>query len=491
MAEPLCLLIDKEPGAPIGVNLVEGVGSRVIIYAVTARSAAALCMIREGDELLSIDDTVVNGVHDAQTRLAISGTLRLLVRREPKKWCHFHCCVLATAVAAALATFGLVATLVADKLHMVVDGDWQRRLPLPERFYLHGEGALDFRGNISKRGRRPLGPYNLDALLVPALYGHPARTYDRTSTRLHILALAPSLAPDHSGGADPAALLSLPEWTDPRVGIWFLAPGTDGHAFGRAQKVLAERSNTHMLSLDRGFAEHRYNRMMSHLFAKSVTVPYLARQELLEHACAAAARGPDLRNRSGFMFHGDTGRYDGGVRAAVRDLLSFIPNSNFSSSYDVRHNDLQLERRHQLTLKVMLQSRFCLVPRGDDLSSARLFEVMAAGCLPILVRGEYSDTDLPFKHLIDWRTLVTWLIPQNMSLEHRHQRPPDEVMRQREREALGLVRQFSRTPISTLERVQMRIVRVACTTFNPYTEPNSLIDYMLDEIRCVDKSQKC
>lgn len=97
MAEPLCLLIDKEPGAPIGVNLVEGVGSRVIIYAVTARSAAALCMIREGDELLSIDDTVVNGVHDAQTRLAISGTLRLLVRREPKKWCHFHCCVLATA----------------------------------------------------------------------------------------------------------------------------------------------------------------------------------------------------------------------------------------------------------------------------------------------------------------------------------------------------------------------------------------------------------
>ena len=46
----------------------------------------------------------------------------------------------------------------------------------------------------------------------------------------------------------------------------------------------------------------------------------------------------------------------------------------------------------------MRQSTFCLVPRGDTPSSRRVFDAVAAGCIPVLIADDYTP---PFEEL-DW-----------------------------------------------------------------------------------------
>mmetsp|Transcript_31903 Transcript_31903/g.88185 ORF Transcript_31903/g.88185 Transcript_31903/m.88185 type:complete len:183 (+) Transcript_31903:671-1219(+) len=47
----------------------------------------------------------------------------------------------------------------------------------------------------------------------------------------------------------------------------------------------------------------------------------------------------------------------------------------------------------------MLQSDFCLVPRGDTPTTARLFNAIAAGCIPLIVADHIS---LPFSDVLKW-----------------------------------------------------------------------------------------
>jgi len=255
-------------------------------------------------------------------------------------------------------------------------------------------------------------------------------------------------------------------------------PAEDMRAFSSVRILLGRRQNTRVFSLDQAYALLKVNRQVARLYANSVPIPYLARRPLLEHACTASH--PDVRNRSGLMFHGDTGRYDNGVRGAVRDVLSWTPNSSYVSTYGLRHSAEALRKQHDASLVQMRRSRFCMVPSGDVPSSGRLFEAMAAGCLPILVRPDAQTFDLPFPGLIDWTQLVSWLHPRQLSLQQRHSPAPPPVMSLRKEEARLLQRALERVPVEQLERGQMRCYRVACTVFNPYRHASTLIDYMLD-----------
>ena len=54
---------------------------------------------------------------------------------------------------------------------------------------------------------------------------------------------------------------------------------------------------------------------------------------------------------------------------------------------------------HQAYLAQLSRSRFCLCLRGDTASSSRLFAVIAAGCIPVII----SDwIQLPFEELVDY-----------------------------------------------------------------------------------------
>ena len=383
------------------------------------------------------------------------------------------CFAFASLAAAAQAAF--VQPPVVRLLEDGGERSWMVRRPVPRSFYLHGSHALDFRANLTDDVA--FDQYQIDALIVPALYTHPARVYDRRATTLHVVALAPSLATSARQIQAAKALQRLPEWTDPRVELWCVVPAADMSAFGSLRALLGRRRNTRVFSLDQAFALLAANRQVARLYANSVPIPYLARRPLLEHACAASR--PDVRDRFGIMFHGDTGRYDNGLRGAVRDVLAWVPNASYVSTYGLRDSLEELHKQHDASLRLMQRSRFCMVPSGDVPSSGRLFEAMAAGCLPILVRPDAQSFDLPFPDLIRWSKLVSWLHPRQLSLEQRHT-PAPPLMSLRKEEAALLQRSLERAPLAQLERGQMRCYRVACTVFNPYAHASTLIDYMLD-----------
>ena len=61
------------------------------------------------------------------------------------------------------------------------------------------------------------------------------------------------------------------------------------------------------------------------------------------------------------------------------------------------------------SVSMMMAASVCAVPEGDTWTSRRLFEALAVGCVPLLVRGPRSaeearedELDLPFRASIDW-----------------------------------------------------------------------------------------
>jgi hypothetical protein len=48
----------------------------------------------------------------------------------------------------------------------------------------------------------------------------------------------------------------------------------------------------------------------------------------------------------------------------------------------------------------MRKSLFCLSPAGDTPSSARLFDAIVSGCIPVIISDEL---ELPFEGILDYR----------------------------------------------------------------------------------------
>ena len=149
------------------------------------------------------------------------------------------------------------------------------------------------------------------------------------------------------------------------------------------------------------------------------------------HAADAASS-----SRHGFLFHGHNGRFDNGARAAVRDI-----GSNLRAGYDFQMLRLQTvggadnssyaatHRVHRLvsqhTTRRMLNASMCFAPQGDSDSSRRLFDALATGCVPIIVKviggrpRETMLTNLPFHHTIKWAGVSRLLAAAGASLNDR------------------------------------------------------------------------
>ena len=138
-----------------------------------------------------------------------------------------------------------------------------------------------------------------------------------------------------------------------------------------------------------------------------VTIPYKAHY-LLE----AAAWDQTRRSAPGltFMFHGCTKRSspEGELRGTFVDMLRDLPGASLVTvSYSCDHQyatDLDLTRQaSRFTVATYLNASFCFVLPGDSPTSRRLFDGLAAGCMPI-VMGDPAEAvpNLPFHASLDW-----------------------------------------------------------------------------------------
>merc|ERR1712014_394583 len=64
----------------------------------------------------------------------------------------------------------------------------------------------------------------------------------------------------------------------------------------------------------------------------------------------------------------------------------------------------------------MYSSRFCLVPDGFSAISARLYEVMAHGCVPVIISEAFHP---PYESIVDWRRFAVFVRPGEVSYVHR------------------------------------------------------------------------
>lgn len=84
------------------------------------------------------------------------------------------------------------------------------------------------------------------------------------------------------------------------------------------------------------------------------------------------------------------------ARAAIGNI------STFPSAYIDTYNDCRFFTIEPKTYATMIQdSKFCLSPRGDTLTSRRLFDSIEAGCIPILEDNGIRSS-LPFSWKIDY-----------------------------------------------------------------------------------------
>ncbi|MBA0554997.1 hypothetical protein Godav_012572, partial [Gossypium davidsonii] len=56
--------------------------------------------------------------------------------------------------------------------------------------------------------------------------------------------------------------------------------------------------------------------------------------------------------------------------------------------------------------KGMRRSIFCLSPAGDTPSSARLFDAIVSGCIPVIISDEL---ELPFEGILDYRKMAVFI----------------------------------------------------------------------------------
>ena len=206
------------------------------------------------------------------------------------------------------------------------------------------------------------------------------------------------------------------------------------------------------------------------LWNQSVVLPHIASPLLAKHARrtlnpakafwsvasplrARLRRMAHSETRRGFVFHGDFGRFDAGARDAMRNLASYLRNPHTfvargdmnrdtaNSGVAVDQNASSLSKlpsigphgegvpssAHLLEQKAatntstsMLGASLCFAPQGDIMSSRRLFDALAAGCAPVVLKSigdgpkEYLLGNLPFHHTVNWREVALFIAPRGI-----------------------------------------------------------------------------
>ena len=146
------------------------------------------------------------------------------------------------------------------------------------------------------------------------------------------------------------------------------------------------------------------------LYAKAswrctVVVPYPSSSFCRSPSRVSPPSGRDPTSTVFFQGSVDAGR---GVRAHLAKLASYpgadIATASRADILEVTRNrsgnsDIGSRYSARGTALGMLRSNFCLVPKGDTPTSARIYSAVACGCVPIIISNEFKSHQ-PFPHVL-------------------------------------------------------------------------------------------
>ena len=325
--------------------------------------------------------------------------------------------------------------------------------------------------------------YLSDLPILDALASHPSRVQSSDAAQWQVLdaALYTSYlvgaiteAPEAHAArmAELAmALTANPRWRQPGVRWLVIQPHYDlpmvaGHALAR---LLATRNQAVgpvvLATVDRSGTNIQKQRWLFDLYRRALMLPHVSTPELARWA-AACARGsagggcarpisgsssqPHESSRRGWMFHGDMERFDGGVRGAMRSIIRMLDAPTSLQARAVSRGMLGDGAPHRAvraaaaaprltaseghvgfrrisaaTTATMLGASLCLCPAGDMVTTRRLFDALASGCVPVLLKGigtaprQWLLGNNPFHHSIEWRAVGVFMAPRGVSFRER------------------------------------------------------------------------
>ena len=276
-----------------------------------------------------------------------------------------------------------------------------------------------------------------DWALLQALYDHPSRVTDPLAAAVHFTGLFPvvsyltnpsactggwrvtgswSPTSEHvqrmeaAAAALSAKLDALTADSDRvyvLVGSFYMESDLYTPAFlklfasPRGRKHLLHANQEHILSQTVGQERH-------------ITIPYV-----VQPGADAAAHDADMTCKHdhstrdiSFFFAGTFLRTgEGSKRATVLSAMAAVAPRSFVMWPSAGSEQLSYEEY----AGKMRQSAYCIIPAGDTPASRRLFEALAAGCIPVYL-GDYErfakpdpvsgESDLPYRSVIDWTQMI-------------------------------------------------------------------------------------
>ncbi|KAK8590099.1 hypothetical protein V6N12_024482 [Hibiscus sabdariffa] len=130
---------------------------------------------------------------------------------------------------------------------------------------------------------------------------------------------------------------------------------------------------------------------------KDLILPYVPNVDLCDAKCASES---ESKRTTLLFFRGRLKRNAGGK---IRSKLA----AELAGAKDVVIEEGTAgEQGKAAAQKGMRTSIFCLSPAGDTPSSARLFDAVVSGCIPVIISDEL---ELPFEGILDYRKIAIFV----------------------------------------------------------------------------------
>lgn len=130
---------------------------------------------------------------------------------------------------------------------------------------------------------------------------------------------------------------------------------------------------------------------------KDLILPYVSNVDLCDNRCLLKTQS----ERSTLLFF--RGRLKRNAGGKIRNKLVEVLRDTVGVIVEEGTTGISGKEAAQYGMR---KSIFCLSPAGDTPSSARLFDAIVSGCIPVIVSDEL---ELPFEGLLDYRKIALFV----------------------------------------------------------------------------------